>query len=101
MSSPSGTSNRRQAVCCVPRSSPSLTVSARLRSGISALAFSPTGDRLFVGNLEGSLGCVNLVGGELETLSGEQDGRIWFLSFPRNGPTNRECQPDERAGPRC
>ena len=63
-------------------SSPSLTVSARLRSGISELAFSPSGDRLFV---EGSLGCVNLAAGELETLSGEHDGRIWFLSFPGNG----------------
>src|SRR5216117_2313189 len=64
-------------------SSPSLTVWPR--SGISALAFSPSGDRLFVGDLEGSLGCVNLATGELETLNSEHDGRIWFLSFPGNG----------------
>jgi WD40 repeat protein len=63
--------------------SPSLTVWPR--SGMSALAFSPSSDRLFVGDLEGSLGCVNLATGELETLSGEHDGRIWFLSFPGNG----------------
>ena len=64
-------------------SSPSLTVWPR--SGISARAFSPSGDRLFVGDLEGSLGCVNLATGELETLNSEHDGRIWFLSFPGNG----------------
>ena len=70
----------------LPRSSsPSLTFWAR--NQVSALTFSPSGERLFIGHLEGSVGSIDLSAMEtqLEPLNCEHDGLIKSLSFARDG----------------
>ncbi len=52
---------------------------------ISALAFAPSGDTLFVGDLEGNIGSVALATGEYAPLNAEHNGRIHSLSPSGDG----------------
>src|SRR6185503_10892851 len=52
-----------------------------MRSRVTELAFSRTGDRLFTGDLEGHFGTVQFATGEWRMFNGEHDGKITWLGL--------------------
>src|SRR6185503_2479009 len=56
-----------------------------MRSRIMELSFSPSGDRLFTGDLEGHFGTVHFATGEWQMFNVEHDGRVSWMGLSADG----------------